>query len=113
LGYRRLLDDGAGADDPGLRASAHDAARHVGAGDRPEPRDPEELANLRLAERLLGLDRSEHADEGLLDVLRELVDDAVAADVDALALGERPRLGARAHVEADAAGVRDRGEADV
>ena len=31
----------------------------------------------------------EHADERLLDVLRQLVDDAVGADLDALALGER------------------------
>ena len=30
----------------------------------------------------------EHADERLLDVLGQLVDDAVGADVDALALGE-------------------------
>ena len=45
-------------------------------------------AHLGLAERLLGRDRREHADERLLDVLGELVDDAVRADVDALALGE-------------------------
>ena len=54
----------------------------------PEPRDLEERAHLGLAERLLGLDRREHPDERLLDVLGELVDDAVRADVDALALGE-------------------------
>src|SRR5438105_9528401 len=110
---RRLVDDGAVADDPHAGAAADDAAGHVAAGDRAEARDPEELAHLHLAERLLGLDRAEHADERLLDVLRELVDDAVGADVDALALGERTRLGARPHVEADDERVRDRGEADV
>ena len=34
--------------------------------------------------------RREQADEGLLDVLGQLVDDAVGADVDALAIGELP-----------------------
>ena len=54
--------------------------------------------HLGVAERLLDLLRGEHADERLLDVLGELVDDAVRADVDALALGERSaprRSGAR------------------
>src|SRR5919202_1968624 len=75
--------------------------------------DADDLPHLHLAERLLGLDRAEHADERLLDVLRELVDDAVGADVDALALRERARLGARPHVEADDERVRDRREVDV
>ena len=47
---------------------------------------------------LLDLLGGEHADEGLLDVLGELVDDAVRADVDAVALGEPsvpPRSGGR------------------
>ena len=55
----------------------------------------------------------EHADEGLLDVLGQLVDDAVGADVDALALGERPRLRVRTHVEADHDRVRGGREHDV
>ena len=52
-------------------------------------------------------------DERLLDLVGELVDDAVGADVDALALGERARLGARPHVEADHERVRGRREVDV
>ena len=67
----------------------------------PSRDDAEGVAHLRLAERLLGLDRREHADERLLDVLGQLVDDAVGPDLDALALGERARLGVRADVEAD------------
>ena len=55
----------------------------------------------------------EHADERLLDVLGELVDDAVRADVDALALGERARIRARADVEADHERVRRGREVDV
>ena len=75
-----------------LRAAADDAVRDHAAGDRPEARDLEQRAHLRLAEDLLGRDGREHADERLLDVLGELVDHAVRADVDALALGELPRL---------------------
>ena len=96
-----------------MRAAADDAVRDHAARDRAEPRDLEERAHLGLAEDLLGRDRREHPDERLLDVLGELVDDAVGADVDALALGELPRLGARPDVEADHERVRRRCEVDV
>ena len=43
----------------------------------------------------------ELADERLLDLLGELVDDVVRADLDALARRELARLGVRADVEAD------------
>src|SRR6185312_17557533 len=46
-------------------------------------------------------DRAEQADERLLDVLGQLVDDAVGADLDAFPLGELARLGGGPHVEAD------------
>ena len=46
------------------------------------------FAHLGLADRLLGGDGGEHADERLLDVLGQLVDHVVRADLDALALGE-------------------------
>ena len=55
----------------------------------------------------------EHADQRPLDVLGQLVDDAVGADVDALAVGQRLRLGVRAHVEADDDRVRRGREHDV
>ena len=55
----------------------------------------------------------EHPDERLLDVLGELVDDAVRPDVDALALGELSCLAARPHVEAEHHRVRRRREVDV
>src|SRR6266487_2911505 len=90
---RGLLDDRAVADDPHRRAAADIALGHVAARDRPESRDPEQGPDLDLADRLLRRDRAEHADERLLDVLGQLVDDAVGADLDALALGELARLG--------------------
>src|SRR5437773_6641493 len=45
LGDRRLVDDGAVADDPDLGVPPHDAVRDVTARDRPQARDAEELAN--------------------------------------------------------------------
>src|SRR3954454_4776963 len=98
---RRLVDDGSVTDDANLRTAADDAARHHAAGDVAEPRRAEDRAHFDLAEDRLGLDRLEHADERLLDVLGELVNDAVGADLDALALGQRARLRARPDVEAD------------
>src|SRR5712691_8589391 len=98
---RRLVDDGAVPHDAHLRPPADDTARDHAAGDRADARRAEQRAHLGLAERRLGLDRFQHADERLLDVLGQLVDDAVRADLDADALGQRARLGARAHVEAD------------
>ena len=96
-----------------LRVAANDTARDHAAGDRPEPRDPEERAHLDLADDRLGLDRGEHADERLLDLLGQLVDDAVEADLDAGALGDASHLGRRTHVEADDHRARRRSEVDV
>src|SRR6266513_1651929 len=90
---RGLLDDRAVADDPHRCAAADVALGHVAARDRAESRDPEQGPDLDLADRLLGRDWAEHADERLLDVLGQLVDNAVGADLDALALGELARLG--------------------
>src|SRR5512146_1512576 len=112
-GDRRLVDDGPVAHDAHLRVRADDAARDVAARDHADARGAEEGAHLDLADRLLGRDRGEHADERLLDVLRQLVDDAVRADLDALALRELARLGVRAHVEADDERVGRGGEVDV
>src|SRR2546423_76500 len=110
---RGLLDDRAVADAPHRRAAADIALGHVAARDRAESRDPEQGPDLDLADRLLGRDRAEHADERLLDVLGQLVDDAVGSDLDAFALGELAGLGRRPHVEADHHRVRGDGEVDV
>ena len=81
------MDDRAVAHDADARAAADGAVRDVRAGDRSQARDPEERANLDLADRLLRPHRLEHPDERLLDVVGELVDDPVGADLDALAVG--------------------------
>ena len=82
-GDSRLVDAGAVAEEADARAAADEPARDHAAGDRAEPRDLEERANLDLADDRLGLDRREHADERLLDLLGQLVDDAVEPDLDA------------------------------
>src|SRR5919197_2151995 len=46
---RRLVDDRPVANDPHAGATADDTAGHVGAGDRAEARDAEELPDLDLA----------------------------------------------------------------
>src|SRR3990170_1478864 len=111
--HRRVVDDGAVAHDPDARVPADDAGRDVAARDDAEARGAEERAHLGLAQRLLDRLRREHADESLLDVLGELVDDPVRAHVHALALGELLRLGVGANVEAGDDRVRGRSEHDV
>ena len=93
---RRLVDARAVAEEADARAAADEAARDHAAGDRAEPRDLEERAHLDLADDRLGLDRRQHADERLLDLLGQLVDDAVEPDLDPGALGDRANLGRRA-----------------
>src|SRR3954468_13218157 len=112
------LDD-ALVDDRPVPQHAHpgtaldDAARDHAAGDRADARSAERLPHLGLAQHLLDLLRREHADQGLLDVLGELIDHAVRADVDALAIRPRLRLSVRAHVEPDHDRVRGCRQVDV
>src|SRR3954468_16862121 len=95
----RRIDDSAVPDDAHLRVPADEPVRDHATGDRADPRRAECLAHLGLADRLLRLDGGEHADERLLDVLRQLVDDVVRAYLDTLALRHRSGLGVRADVE--------------
>src|SRR5207248_8261023 len=76
----RLVDPGSVAEEAHVRAAPDEAARDHAAGDRAEPGDLEEVAHLDLADHRFGLDRREQSDERLLDLARQLVDDAVLAD---------------------------------
>ena len=67
---------------------------------------PEDLADLGLAGDDLFELGGEHADHGVLDVLEDLVDDLVGADLDVLGLGQLAGLAVGTHVEADDRGVR-------
>ena len=71
------------------------------AGDRADLRSLEELEHLGVAERLLDLVGREHALHRRAELLGDLVDHRVGADLDALLLGGAARVGERADVEAD------------
>src|SRR5436309_8386185 len=92
----------------------HDLALgHVGARDRPQLGDDEDLSHLRAADDRLADLRREHAGQGRLEVVDRLVDDVVGAQVDAVGLRLLARLGLRLHVEAEHDGARGRGQHDV
>src|SRR5580700_10696207 len=90
------------------RSGADDAACDVA-----DPRDPEDLPDLRRAElNLLELGLEQALERGL-DLLDRLVDDRVVADVHALALGQLARPAGRPDVEADDHRVRGDGQVHV
>jgi hypothetical protein len=67
----------------------------------PDLRDLEDLAHLGVAQDLLAQLGREQALGGLLEVVGDVVDDLVRADLDALLLGERAGLARRDDVEPD------------
>src|SRR5690606_4199912 len=106
-------DDHPVADEPRLGVAPDDAAaddrtRHVA-----DPRDLEDLPDLRGAQLDLFVDRLEQALDRRLDLLDRLVDDRVVADVDAHPVGELAVLALRPDVEADDDGLRRRRQVDV
>ena len=79
----------------------------------PALRRAEDLADLRLPELDLLVDRLEHALQRRLDLVDRGVDHRVVADVHALAVGQLGRLALRPDVEADDDRIRRRRQADV
>ena len=73
---------------------------------RADPGHAEDLADLGLAGDDLFELGGEQADHGVLDVLEDLVDDLVGADLDVLGVGQLAGLAVGADVEADDRGVR-------
>src|SRR3954449_5087641 len=106
-------DDDPVADQPGLRVPVDGPAADDRAGDVADARHPEDLADLRRAERDLLVLRLEHALEGRLDLLDRLVDDRVVPDVDALAVGQLRRLTLGPDVEAQDDDVVGQRQVDV
>ncbi len=110
---RALPDDRALAKEADLGAARDDALAHEAPGDRADARDAEDLADLGLAGDDLLEDRREQAEHRGLDLLDQLVDDLVGADLHALGLGELAAAPVRAHVEPDDRRVGGLGELDV
>src|SRR6185503_16732175 len=93
-------DDLAAAPDPHAAAADDAPIGDVRAGDD-RPPHLDDLADLGTTLDDLDLLRLEHAREGLLDVVGELVDDVVHPDVDLLGLRRAPGRVADRRVEAD------------
>src|SRR5919112_415045 len=96
-----LPRDDAVADEAGARVAADDAVDDAAAGDDARLRHAEGREHERLAQNLLGLDLVEHADHGGADLLLDLVDDRVEADVHVLLPGEFRGADFGPDVEAD------------
>src|SRR3990167_4274404 len=88
-------------DDPDLGALADHAFGDLTAGDLADLADVEGLQNLGVAKEGFALDRGQHAREHAFDVVQQVVDDRVVADLDPFALGQGSRLGRGPDVEAD------------
>ena len=110
---RAFVDHHVVAQQADLGAALDHAFRDHAAGDVAGLGDAEDLADLRVAEEGLLVGRIEQADHQRLNVLGDLVDDAVVADVDLVALGDLARLRVGAHVEADDQRARRLGERQV
>src|SRR2546425_2491128 len=98
---RALADDLVAAPHAHLRVANDLAFRHVRATHRAELGDDEDLAHLRPAERRLTDLGREHAGQRGPQVVDRVVDDVVAADVDAVRMRLRRRLGLGLDVEPD------------
>src|SRR4051812_19938484 len=94
-------DHGALADQTDAGGARDLALVDDATGDAADLGGLEGLFDLGLAERLLDLDRLEHALHRVTQVFGDFVDHRVGADVDALTLGGAAGVGQRPHVEAD------------
>src|SRR4051794_18013102 len=108
-----VVDDRAVAHEAALGSAAHRAVGDVAAGDRADARGLERRPHLRAADLLLDLDGLEQALHRGPQLLDDVVDHRVGADLDALVLRDLARVADRAHVEADHHRVRGRREHHV
>ena len=108
-----VSNDDAVADDADVRAARDQAARDHAASDRADLGSLEQLSHLGATGDLFDDVWRQHANEGGFDVLGQLVDDLVGANVDALALGKVLRLAVRADVEAHDDRLRGGREHDI
>src|SRR5258708_2512316 len=86
----------------------HHAARHIA-----DLADAEHFAHLGAALVNLFEDRLEHAGHGALQLVRQLVDDGVQADIHLFLFSQRSCVSFGAHVEADDNGVGSGSQQDI
>ena len=107
------MDDDAVADDPDLAVLLDFPFRDVTTGDTADSGNLEDLADIHGAEEVLLLDGFENPFQGLFDVLDELVDDGVVADLHLLLFGLFPGSLGGADVVGDDDGVGRGSQEDV
>src|SRR6266542_5893385 len=108
-----LPEDGVAPLDAHPRGADDLPLDHRAPEDRPHLGDGEELLDLGPAVHGFPNFRGEHAAEGRLDVVEDVVDDAVVPEVDAIGLGLARRLGLGLDVEAEHDGIGRRGKHDI
>src|SRR5690606_24092153 len=107
------VDDDTVPQQPGAGAAADDTLADVRTGDGAQTGHTDHGSHLRSAEHLLQLLGGELADQELFQLVEELVDDPVGADLDARRLGGLACLGLGTDVESDDHGFGDLGQRDV
>src|SRR5204863_1958666 len=108
-----LPEFGAFAEEANLGVAADEAIGDAAAGDLADLGDLEDVEHLGAAGVVLLEDGLEETVHGFSDLVLQLVDDGVQADLDVFALGDFGGLAVGPDVEADDHRVRGRGEEDV
>src|SRR3546814_16086257 len=106
-----LVDDAVVAQQAHAGAALDHAVHHAAAGDLADLRHVEHLADLGMADDLPAHRGRQQARHRLPQVVDQLVDERVVADVDSVALGDRAHLLVGADVEYDAEPLRPPGPA--
>src|SRR5262249_6858777 len=101
-----VLHDHAVAGNADKRVALHRAVRDVAPRAGASLADLEDLPDLGVPQHFLAQLGREHALRGLLEIVGDVVDDVVGADLDALLFGQSPRLARRDDVEPDDDGPR-------
>src|SRR6478609_4269918 len=100
-----LMHDDVVANEADIGAALHGSVGDAATGDLADLGNVEHFQDLRIAQHGFAQRRREQAGHRLFDVVDEIVDDVVVADLDAVALGRGRRFLVGADGEADDGGV--------
>ncbi|MNE23458.1 hypothetical protein D3C80_1167130 [compost metagenome] len=107
------MDDHVVADEAYACTTLDLAFDHTATGNLANLGDVEDFQDLGIAEEGFAAFRRQKTRHGCLNVIHQIVDDVVVADVEAVTLGDRTSLCIGADVEADDCGIRCLGERDI